>query len=91
MTASLLAFANMEQRAASPVLSRIRQRYNNSRALEINDQQRASFWKLPSGRESPANEDPKYTKLVNLKKLLDGGVITQEEFDREKSKILNQP
>jgi hypothetical protein len=36
-------------------------------------------------------DDPKYTKLVNLKKLLDGGVITQKEFDREKAKILNQP
>ncbi len=36
-------------------------------------------------------DDPKYTKLVNLKKLLDAGVITQDEFDREKAKILNQP
>jgi len=36
-------------------------------------------------------EDPKYTKLVNLKKLLDSGVITQAEFDTEKAKILSQP
>lgn len=35
-------------------------------------------------------DDPKYKKLVNLKKLLDSGVITQTEFDAEKSKILNQ-
>jgi hypothetical protein len=40
---------------------------------------------------SATSEDPKYTKLVNLKKLLDSGVLTQEEFNREKSKILNQP
>jgi hypothetical protein len=31
-------------------------------------------------------DDQKYNKLVNLKKLLDGGVITQQEFEREKSK-----
>lgn len=35
--------------------------------------------------------DPKYTKLVNLKRLLDSGVITQAEFDNEKAKILSQP
>jgi hypothetical protein len=38
-----------------------------------------------------AADDPKYRKLVNLKKLLDGGVITQTEFDAEKAKILSQP
>jgi hypothetical protein len=36
-------------------------------------------------------DDPKYTKLVNLKKLLDTGEITQAEFDQEKAKILSQP
>ncbi len=35
------------------------------------------------------NEDLKYNKLINLKKLLDGGVLTREEFDREKEKLLN--
>jgi Protein of unknown function (DUF4236)/Short C-terminal domain len=35
--------------------------------------------------------DPKYTKLVDLKRLLDTGVITQAEFDREKAKILAEP
>lgn len=35
--------------------------------------------------------DIKFTKLSNLKKLLDGGVLTQAEFEREKAKILNQP
>jgi hypothetical protein len=34
-------------------------------------------------------DDPKYKKLVNLKKLLDSGVLTQAEFDAEKAKILN--
>jgi Short C-terminal domain len=36
-------------------------------------------------------EDPKYTKLANLKRLLDSGALTQAEFDSEKAKILNQP
>jgi len=45
----------------------------------------------PPSVGSPAGDDPKYTKLVNLKKLLDSGVLTPEEFEREKAKILSQP
>jgi hypothetical protein len=36
-------------------------------------------------------DDPKYAKLVNLKKLLDAKVITQQEFEAEKTKILSAP
>jgi hypothetical protein len=35
-------------------------------------------------------QDPTYIKLANLKKLLDDGVITKEEFEKQKAKILNQ-
>ncbi|MGA9108862.1 MAG: SHOCT domain-containing protein [Smithella sp.] len=35
-------------------------------------------------------DDVLYIKLNNLKKLLDNGVITKEEFEKEKAKILNQ-
>lgn len=45
----------------------------------------------PTSVVTPAGNDPKYTKLVNLKKLLDTGVLSQEEFEREKAKILSQP
>jgi hypothetical protein len=45
---------------------------------------------LPPAASAPI-DDPKYSKLVNLKKLLDSGVITQAEFDQEKAKILSQP
>ena len=38
-----------------------------------------------------ASDEPKYSRLVNLKKLLDSGILTQEEFNREKAKILNEP
>jgi len=37
------------------------------------------------------NGDSKYKKLIELKKLLDTGILTQQEFEREKAKILNQP
>ena len=39
----------------------------------------------------PASDDSKYTKLANLKKLLDTGALTQQEFESEKAKILAQP
>ena len=35
----------------------------------------------------PAQEDP-YAKLTNMKKLLDDGVITQEDFDKAKKELL---
>ena len=44
-----------------------------------------------AGSTGTAAEDVKFIKLSNLKKLLDGGVLTQAEFEREKAKILNQP
>jgi hypothetical protein len=36
-----------------------------------------------------APQEDKYDELEKLKKLLDEGVITKEEFEREKAKILN--
>jgi hypothetical protein len=44
-----------------------------------------------SGLTSIRPEDPNYRKLAELKRLLDTGVLTQAEFDSEKSKILSQP
>jgi len=45
----------------------------------------------PSLAGAPAGyQDETFIRLSNLKKLLDDGVITQEEFDREKSKILKE-
>jgi len=39
----------------------------------------------------PAVSDDRYAKLAKLKQLLDSGGITQEEFNREKAKVLAQP
>ena len=41
--------------------------------------------------ESSAGEHNKYDELAKLRKLLDDGTITQEEFDREKAKVLSAP
>jgi hypothetical protein len=43
-----------------------------------------------SSQVENSNEDKVYIKLTNLKKLLDNGTITKEEFDQQKAKILNQ-
>jgi len=34
------------------------------------------------------NQEDPYTKLANLKQLLDQGVITQEDFDKAKNQLL---
>jgi putative oligomerization/nucleic acid binding protein len=39
----------------------------------------------PAAPESPTD---RFAALTQLKELLDGGVLTQEEFDSEKQKIL---
>jgi hypothetical protein len=44
-----------------------------------------------SAASAATGDDPKYAKLVNLKQLLDAKIITQQEFDAEKAKILNAP
>lgn len=43
-----------------------------------------------SGEEGkPLSMEKRTQKLLRLKKLLDAGAITQEEFDRQKAKLLN--
>lgn len=47
---------------------------------------------LAASPSSSGFQDETFIRLSNLKKLLDDGVITQEEFEREKAKILkDQP
>ena len=40
--------------------------------------------------EGQKNQSSKYQQLIDLKKLLDEGIITQEEYEKEKQKVLNQ-
>ena len=35
--------------------------------------------------------DDKYAKIAKLKQLLDTGALTQEQFEKEKTKVLAQP
>lgn len=42
-----------------------------------------------AGGSAPLPAEERTQKLLRLKKLLDAGAITQEEFDREKAKLLN--
>lgn len=37
-----------------------------------------------------ASEEDLYTELVKLKKLLDAGIITQQEFEKEKKELLDK-
>lgn len=53
-------------------------------AIFVVVQQRLQVVKLKKGNASP----PAYDNLRELKKLLDEGVITQEEFDRKKTETL---
>ena len=46
---------------------------------------------LAASPSSSGFQDETYIKLFNLKKLLDDHVITQEEFEREKAKVLKEP
>jgi hypothetical protein len=44
-----------------------------------------------SASVAPAATGDEYTKLAELKKLLDSGAITQAEFESEKAKVLHGP
>lgn len=43
----------------------------------------------PSQGDPAGDEDPRYAKLREAKELLDAGILTQEEFEAEKSRILD--
>jgi hypothetical protein len=43
---------------------------------------------VPPNSSPSGFQDETFIRLSNLKKLLDDRVITQEEFEREKAKIL---
>lgn len=53
-------------------------------------QQQYTAPQQPTQQPQPKNDfSSKTDKLKDLKALLDAGVLTQEEFDTEKKKILN--
>lgn len=44
-----------------------------------------------SERASSSGQSSRYSKLTELKQLLDDGVLTPEEFEQEKRKVLSEP
>lgn len=71
-----MAFMGMGMNAAGGMMGQMQQ----------NNGQTAAAQNITNGAAQPA-EDP-YEKLANLKKLADQGVISQEEFDQAKAKLL---
>ena len=78
-----MAFMGMGLNSAGGVMGSVNQQggYSNPN-LSFNQPQ-----PQPTQQPAQAQEDP-YEKLAKLKKLLDDGVISQEEFDAAKSKLL---
>jgi len=71
-----LAFMGMGMNAAGGVMNNLQQ--------PVMPQQQVP---PPPAPQQPAKEDP-FAKLKSLKDLLDNGIITQEDFDAAKAKIL---
>lgn len=74
---------NLEFRCVDKVASD-----NSSPSTSDVDMETANAKDEQSDPSPPSND--KYDNLARLKKLLDDGTLTQEEFDREKAKILNE-
>ncbi len=45
----------------------------------------------PASAREATGGDARYQRLMELKKLLDAGALTREEFEREKLKVLGVP
>jgi len=85
-----MAFMGMGTNAAGGMVGAMQQNGETPQSQYIQQQpqqQQATEQQAPTSSEPKKEEDP-YDKLLKLKKLLDKGIITQEEFDKEKSKIL---
>ena len=75
-----MAFMGMGMNAAGGMMGAMQQPNNPSTYQN-------SFGAQPGQEQAAPAEDP-YAKLAEMKKLLDSGVITQEDFDAAKAKLL---
>ena len=66
---------------------RSQQRLRRQRQPQAQPQQR-SQQRLRRQQQPQAQQEDPYEKLAKMKKLLDDGVITQEEFDKAKAQLL---
>jgi len=86
-----MAFMGMGMNAAGGVMGQVQQGgqgYSNP-ALGFNQQNQAPTQSGTQPAESKEEKEDPYEKLAKLKKLLDDGVISQEEFDDAKKKLLD--
>jgi competence protein ComGC len=63
---------------------------NRSKKL-TNAQIRALEQQQAERAQSQAPTEDRYDQLAKLKKLLDEGVLSTEEYDRERARILGEP
>lgn len=91
-----MAFMGMGMNAAGGMMGATQQNGQTPQSQYIQQQPQNQQSQNQQANESqssestePKEEDP-YDKLLKLKKLLDAGVISQEEFDKEKSKVLGE-
>lgn len=83
-----MAFMGMGMNAVGNVMGQTQQGQNpNSYQPNFNGQGQGENNKEEVGQVNQNQEDPT-EKLIKMKKLLDAGVITQEEFDKVKHELL---
>jgi len=86
-----MAFMGMGMNAAGGMMNATTQQDGQTpQSQNIQQQplnQQPAEQQVPESTEQKKEEDP-LDRLLKLKQLLDAGAITQEEFDKEKSKIL---
>jgi len=86
-----MAFMGMGVNAAGGMMGTVQQPTEGTPQSQfIQGQPQQAFGQAPVQPQTepqPVVEDP-YAKLTQLKKLLDDGVITQEDFDAQKAKLL---
>ena len=82
-----MAFMGMGMNAAGGVMSGMQQPAQGTPQAESIQQKATQSDQAQQQTEQPQAEDP-YEKLIQLKRLLDMGVISQEEFDAAKAKVL---
>jgi len=78
---------NAETPQSQYIQQQAQQQTTEQQVNEQQAQQQTTEQQAPTSSEPAKEEDP-YDKLLKLKKLLDAGIITQEEFDKEKFKVL---
>ena len=83
-----MAFMGMGMQAANGMMGSMQQQPTQSSYQPAFSQQAQPQMQTQSQPQvTPIQEDP-YAKLTEMKKLLDAGVISQEDFDAAKAKLL---